>query len=366
MSSALFSPYRLAGLELANRIVVSPMCQYSADDGCANDWHLMHLGMLANSGAALVVVEATHVERHGRITHGCLGLYSDDNEAALARVIAQCRRAGTAKFGIQIAHSGRKGSAQKPWEGGGALKVGEDPWETIAASPIPFGDNWHTPRQVTEADMARVRDAFVASAKRALRIGFDAIELHMAHGYLAHGFMSPISNKRTDEYGGSFENRLRFPLSIARAVRAVVPKHVPLGARITGSDWREGGLTPDDAVAIAKALKTEGLDFVCISSGVITADTRSPAVPGFNVPIAERVKKEAGIATRVVGLIVKPEQAEEIVAQGKADMVSLARAFLDDPHWGWHAAKALGADVARPPQYARAGPKLWAPAASGG
>jgi 2,4-dienoyl-CoA reductase-like NADH-dependent reductase (Old Yellow Enzyme family) len=366
MSSVLFSPYRLAGLELANRIVVSPMCQYSADDGCANDWHLMHLGMLANSGAALVVVEATHVERHGRITHGCLGLYSDDNEAALARVIAQCRRAGTAKFGIQIAHSGRKGSAQKPWDGAGALKPDADPWETIAASPIPFGDNWHTPRTVTEADMGRVREAFVSATKRALRIGFDAIELHFAHGYLAHGFMSPISNKRSDEYGGSFENRLRFPLSIARAVRAVVPKDVPLGARITGSDWREAGLTPDDAVAIAKALKAEGLDFICISSGGVTADTRNPSEPGYNVPIAARVKKEAGIATRTVGLIVKPEHAEEIVANGQADMVSLARGFLDDPHWGWHAAKALGADVARPVQYARAGPKLWAPAAARG
>jgi NADPH2 dehydrogenase len=364
MSSVLFSPYRLAGLELANRIVVSPMCQYSADDGCANDWLLMHLGMLANSGAALVVVEATHVERHGRITHGCLGLYSDDNEAALARVIAQCRRASTAKFGIQIAHSGRKGSAQKPWDGAGALKPDADPWETMAASPIPFGEGWHTPRTVTEADMSRVREAFVSATKRSLRIGFDAIELHFAHGYLAHGFMSPISNKRSDEYGGSFENRQRFPLSIARAVRAVVPKDVPLGARITGSDWREGGLTPDDAVAIAKALKAEGLDFICISSGGVTADTRNPSEPGYNVPIAARVKKEAGIATRTVGLIVKPEHAEEIVANGQADMVSLARAFLDDPHWGWHAAKALGADVARPVQYARAGPKLWAPAAA--
>jgi 2,4-dienoyl-CoA reductase-like NADH-dependent reductase (Old Yellow Enzyme family) len=364
MSSALFSPYKLAGLKLANRLVVSPMCQFSADDGCANDWHLMHLGMLANSGAALVVVEATHVERAGRITHGCLGLYSDDNEAALARVIAQVRRAGSAKLGIQLAHSGRKGSAQRPWEGGGSLKTGADPWQTMAASPIPFGDNWHTPREVTEEDMERVRNAFVSAVQRSLRIGFDEIELHMAHGYLAHGFMSPVSNKRTDQYGGVFENRLRFPLSIARAVRAVVPKEIPLGARITGSDWRPDGLTPDDAVAIAKALKGEGLDFICISSGGITADTRTPTEPGYNVPIAARVKKEAGIATRTVGMIITPEQAEQIVAQGQADMVSLARGFLDDPHWGWHAAKALGAEVARPPQYARAGPKLWAPAAA--
>jgi NADPH2 dehydrogenase len=364
MSSALFSPLSLAGLELANRLVVSPMCQYSADDGCANDWHLMHLGMLANSGAALLVVEATHVERHGRITHGCLGLYSDNNEAALAGVVASARRAGNAKFGIQLAHSGRKGSAQKPWEGPVALKADADPWQTIAASPLPFGDQWHTPREATEADMNRVRDAFVASAQRALRIGFDEIELHMAHGYLLHGFMSPLSNVRTDRYGGSFENRMRFPLSVAKAVRAAVPNGVPLGARITGCDWRDGGLTPDDAVAIAKLLKAEGLDFIDVSSGGVAADIRNPAEPGFNVPIAARVKQEAGIATRTVGLIIKPEQAEEIVASGKADMVAAGRIFLDDPHWGWHVAKALNADVPRPVQYARAGPKLWAPAAA--
>jgi 2,4-dienoyl-CoA reductase-like NADH-dependent reductase (Old Yellow Enzyme family) len=364
MTSALFSPYRLAGLELANRIVVAPMCQYSADDGCANDWHLMHLGMLANSGAALVIVEATHVERQGRITHGCMGLYSDDNELALGRVIAQCRRAGTAKFGIQLAHAGRKASSQRPWEGGGALKPGEDPWPTFGPSALPWGENWHVPREATEADLDRVREAFVSATKRVLRIGFDEIELHMAHGYLMHSFMSPFSNKRTDQYGGSFENRMRFPLSVARAVRAVVPKTVPLGARISAVDWREGGLTPDDAVAISKALKGEGIDFICVSSGGALADIRTPTDPGYNVPIGERVKKEAGIPTRIVGMIVKPEQAEAIVAQGKADMVAMARGFLDDPHWGWHAAKALGADVARPLQYLRVGPKLWAPAAA--
>ncbi len=365
MSSALFSPYKVAGLELANRIVVSPMCQYSAADGSANDWHLMHLGMLANSGAGMVVVEATHVERHARITHGCMGLYSDDNEAALARVIATCRRAGTSKFGIQIAHAGRKASAQKPWEGAGPLKADQDPWETIAASPIPFGDGWHTPREATEADMNRVRDAFVSSFQRAVRIGFEEVELHFAHGYLAHGFMSPLSNKRTDQYGGSFENRMKFPLSVARAVRAVVPKHVALGARITGSDWREGGLTPDDAVAIAKMLKAEGIDLICVSSGGNAADIRNPSEAGYNVAIAAKVKKEAGIATRAVGLIIKPEHAEEVIAKGEADLVAMGRSFLDDPHWGWHAAKALKAEVARPVQYARAAPKLWAPAASG-
>jgi NADPH2 dehydrogenase len=363
MSSALFSPIRLAGLELSNRLVVSPMCQYSAVDGSATDWHLMHLGMLANSGAALLIVEATAVERMGRITHGCLGLYSDDNETALARVVDSVRRAGTARLGIQLAHAARKASAHLPWEGGLSLKPNENPWPTIAASALPFGENWHVPAEVTEADMARITDAFVNATRRALRIGFDEIELHMAHGYLFHGFMSPISNRRTDAYGSTLANRLKFPLAVVRAVRAAVPRHVPLGARITGSDWREGGLTPDDAVMIAKALKGEGLDFIDVSSGGITYDTRNPSEPGYNVPIAERIKREAGIATRVVGLIYEPHHAEAIVAQGKADMVTMARAVLDDPHWGWHAAKALAADVARPPQYLRAGPKLWAPAA---
>ena len=364
MSSALFSPIRLAGLELPNRLMVSPMCQYSADDGSATDWHMMHLGMLANSGAGIVIVEATAVERGGRITHGCLGLYSDDNELALSRVIAQCHRAGTARFGIQLAHAGRKASSQLPWNGGQALKAGEDPWPTQGPSALPFGENWHTPSMMTQSDMDRVRDAFVSAAKRALRIGFDEIELHMAHGYLMHSFMSPLSNTRNDEYGGPLANRIKFPVAVARAVRAVVPDDVPLGARITGSDWREGGLTPDDAVAIARALKAEGVDFICVSSGGAAADIRTPADPGYNVGIAERVKKEAGIATCVVGMIYQPEQAERIVADGKADLIAMARAFLNDPRWAWHAAAALGAEMPRAKQYLRVGPKMWAPAAS--
>src|SRR5580698_513118 len=242
MPSALFSPIKLADLTLSNRIVVSPMCQYSADDGVGNDWHMTHLGGLSNSGAGLLVVEATHVERHGRITHGCLGLYSDDCEADLKHVIDIGRRYGTAKFGIQLAHAGRKASSQRPWEGGGALKPGEDPWETIAPSALPFGPNWHVPREMTLADIEWVREAFVAAAARAVRIGFDAIELHGAHGYLIHSFMSPLSNRRTDDYGGSHENRMRFPLEVAAAVRTVVPRTIALGARITGSDWLDGGL----------------------------------------------------------------------------------------------------------------------------
>jgi NADPH2 dehydrogenase len=359
MASALFSPLRLAGLELENRIVVSPMCQYSSNDGCASDWHIAHLGMLANSGASLIVLEATHVERHGRITHGCMGLYSDANEAALARVVAHCRRYGTAKLGIQLAHAGRKASSQRPWEGGGALKANEDPWPTIAPSALPYGAGWHIPRAMVAEDFARVRNAFVEAAKRAVRIGFDAIELHYAHGYLAHSFLSPISNSRNDEYGGPLSARMRLPREIAQAVRAVVPKRTPLGARITGSDWNEGGLTPDDAVAFSKALRDDGLDFIDVSSGGITATTRNPTEPCYNAPIAARVKREAGIATGTVGLIVTPGHAESIVADGKADMISLARAMLDDPRWGWHAAQALGAEIARVPQYQRAGPKLW-------
>src|ERR1043166_2955428 len=308
--TALFSPIKLADLDLDNRIVVSPMCQYSADDGSANDWHLGHLGMLANSGAALVVVEATHVERRGRITHGCLGLYSDDNEAALARVLAHCRRVGTAKLGIQLAPAGRKASSYRPWEGGLGLKADDDPWATIAPSAIAFGNEWSAPRAMSRDDMERVRDAFVASAQRAVRLGFDAIELHMAHGYLLHSFMSPVSNHRSDEYGGSAAARLRFPLEVVRTVRAVVPRPLPLGARITGSDWTEGGLTPDDAVALAKRLKEAGFDFLCVSSGGITAEVKITLGPGYQVPFAEKVRREADIPTRAVGLIATPQQAE--------------------------------------------------------
>ena len=367
MTSALFSPIRLADLELPNRIVVAPMCQYSAADGVATDWHLTHLGMLANSGAGMLVIEATHVERRGRITHGCLGLYSDDCEAALERVVYHCHHIGSAKMAIQLAHAGRKASSERPWEGAKALSANEDPWPTIAPSALPFGPGWHTPSAMTEDDMAHVTKAFTDAAKRSLRIGFDAIELHIAHGYLLHSFISPLSNKRNDAYGGSFEGRMRFPLEVVRSVRTAVPKSVPFGARITGSDWVEGGLTSDDAVAMGKALKTAGLDYVDISSANITPESRWPSEPGFNVPIAERVRRECGgLAVRAVGMIVSAKQAEEIVAEGKADMIAMARAFLDDPHWGWHAAQTLGADVARPPQYARSAPKLWPGAAMRG
>jgi 2,4-dienoyl-CoA reductase-like NADH-dependent reductase (Old Yellow Enzyme family) len=361
MTSTLFSPLRLAGLELVNRIVVSPMCQYSANDGVASDWHMTHLGMLANSGAGLLVVESTHVERSGRITHGCLGLYSDACEAALNRVVAHCRHIGSAKLAIQLSHAGRKASSQRPWEGGKALQSGEDPWPTVAPSALPFGPGWHVPRAMTEDDMAHVRECFVDAARRAVRLGFDAIELHFAHGYLLHSFVSPISNARNDAWGGSRDGRMRFPLEVVRGVREVVPRGTPLGARLTGSDWLTGGLAVDDAVFAATALKKAGLDYVDVSSGGVSTQSQAgvPKNPGYNVPLAERIRRETGVPTRVVGLIANPQQAEAIVAEGRADLVALARAFLDDPHWAWRAAQVLGAEVARPPQYQRAAPALW-------
>jgi NADPH2 dehydrogenase len=279
-------------------------------------------------------------------------------------VVNHCRRIGKAKLAIQLAHAGRKASAQRPWEGGKALSEGQDPWPTIGPSALPFGAGWHTPRAATEADMARVRAAFADAAKRALRIGFDAVELHFAHGYLLHSWLSPLANKRNDQWGGSLAGRMRFPLDVARAVRAVVPPGVPFGARATGSDWADGGLTPDDAVALGKALKDIGLDYIDVSSGGATAEIRTPTSPGYNVPIAERLRRETGLVVRTVGMITTAKQAKAIVIEGKADMVALARAFLDNPHWGWRAAQALSADVARPVQYQRSAPKLWPGAAS--
>jgi 2,4-dienoyl-CoA reductase-like NADH-dependent reductase (Old Yellow Enzyme family) len=350
---------------LPNRIAVSPMCQYSAVDGTATDWHLQHLMQLAITGAGLVMVEATGVERIGRITHRCLGIYSDENEAAIARVLTAARRvapAGT-RFGIQIAHAGRKASCHVPWEGGKPLSANENAWPTVAPSPIPFADGGPPPLALDAAGMERVVAAFRQAAERAVRLGFEVIELHNAHGYLLHEFISPLSNKRTDSYGGTRENRMRFPLEVARAVRASVPGTVALGARITGTDWAEGGLGPEDAVAHASALKEAGFDYVCVSGGGAVPQMQIPLGPGYQVPLAARVRTGAGIATRAVGLIVEPAQAEAIVASGQADFIAMARAFLDNPRWVWHAAERLGAKVAVPPQYARTAPSVWPGAA---
>ncbi len=359
MPSSLFTTIGLRDLTLANRIVVSPMCQYSADDGSATDWHMQHLGSLAVSGAGLVMIEATAVERAGRITHGCLGLYSDANEAALGRVVAACRRFGNTALGIQLAHAGRKGSAHRPWEGIRALSREEGAWVTVAPSPIALDEDWPVPRALAAADLDRIEAAFVAATRRAARLGLDLVEAHCAHGYLLHEFLSPIANRRGDAYGGSLENRMRFPLRIMAAMRAVWPAEKPLGARITGTDWLPGGFSIEDAVVFAGALKAIGCDYVCVSSGGIVPKAPIPVGPGYQLDLAARVRRDAGIVARAVGLLVEAHQAEAVIASGQADMVAMARAFLDDPRWPWHAAEVLGARAAYPPQYERSRPTLW-------
>jgi NADPH2 dehydrogenase len=358
--SKLFEPLAVGPMTLEHRITVAPMCQYSAVEGSMTDWHMQHLGSLALSGASMLVIEATGVTPEGRITHGCTGLYSDANEASMKRVIDFVRSVSPISLGIQLGHAGRKASAERPWEGRGALK--ENAWETVAPSPIPLADGWPTPRALDRAGMDAVRDAFVASAKRSLRLGLDFVELHSTHGYLLSEFLSPLSNRREDKYGGSLGNRMRFPLEVASAVRAVWPRDRVLGAKISGTDFADGGWSGDDAVAYARELKRVGLDYVTVSGGGVVLDAKVPTGPGYQVPYAERVRRESGITTGAVGLISDPHQAEEIVASGKADFVSLARAMLFDPRWPQHAAVALGGEVRYPPQYERASPKLWPPA----
>ena len=291
---SLFEPLRLGGLTLANRIAVSPMCQYSAENGAANDWHLQHLGSLSLSGAGLVIVEQTAVEPVGRISHGCLGLYSDANEAALARVVGFCRRAGSAALGIQLAHAGRKGSAKLPWEGGGPLPPEADAWTTAAPSAIPFDNRWPAPQELDEVGLARIRDAHAAAAKRAERLGFDLVELLAAHGFLLHSFLSPITNRRTDSYGGSLANRMRYPLEVAAAIREVWTRRKALGMRITGTDWVDGGITLEEAGTFAARLRDIGFDYVCVSSGGISPAARPAIAPGYQVPLAAAVKKASG------------------------------------------------------------------------
>ncbi|MEZ0302837.1 MAG: NADH:flavin oxidoreductase/NADH oxidase [Hyphomicrobiaceae bacterium] len=363
--SHLFSPLAVGPIEVPNRVVVAPMCQYSAADGCATDWHLQHLMQLAISRAGMVVLEATAVERHGRISHGCLGLYSDANEAALSRVLDPARRVAApgTRFAIQIGHAGRKASSQRPWEGGKPLTATEDAWQTVAPSAVPFNPDGPPPQALDAKGMEHITAAFVQAAERAVRLGFDAIELHGAHGYLLHSFVSPLSNFRKDNYGDSLENRMRFPLEVARAVRVAVPRSIALGARITGTDWADGGLGAEDAVAFAAALKGAGLDYICVSGGGAVPNVRIALGPGYQVPYAAKVKAATGIVTRAVGLIATPEQAEAIVASGQADCVALARAFLDDARWVWHAAERLGAPVWMPSQYARVSRTQWPGAA---
>jgi 2,4-dienoyl-CoA reductase-like NADH-dependent reductase (Old Yellow Enzyme family) len=356
----LFSPITVGDFQLPNRIAIAPMCQYSADDGSATDWHLQHWMGFAISGAAMVTVEATGVERHGRISHGCLGIYSDHNEAAAGRALAAARRLahpGT-RFGIQLNHAGRKASTKRPWEGGGPLGPHDDPWQTVAPSAIPFAQGWHVPAALDEAGIERLIESFVAAAKRAERAGFDFVELHGAHGYLIHEFLSPLSNRRTDRWGGALENRMRLALEVAKAVRAALPARMMVGARLSVTEWVDDGFGPDEAVVVARALKEAGVAYICASSGGNVPHAKIPSDPGYQVPLAERLKREAGVVTRAVGLITEPRQAEAILADGKADMIALARAILADPRWPWRAAGILGAPFHPVPQYARAAPTM--------
>ena len=354
----LFSPRALGSLTLDNRIVVAPMCQYSAVNGSLTDWHLMHLGQYAVGGTGLVFVEATGVEPQGRITPGCPGLYSDDNEAAMSKVIRFYRDYGAAKIGIQLAHAGRKASTDLPWNGGKPLSPEDGAWETSSASNLPYADGWHTPTALDEAGMKRVKTAFVDATKRAVRLGFDVIEVHAAHGYLLHQFLSPLSNQRADQYGGSLENRLRFPLEIFSAVRDAA-QDTPVGMRFSATDWIDGsGWALDDATQFSHALKSLGCDFIDVSSGGNSPLQKIEVCPGYQVGFADHIKRETGLTTMAVGLITEPQQAEDIIASGQADFVALARGMLYDPRWAWHAAEALGAQPTFPPQYMRSHPTL--------
>ena len=354
--SALFSPLKLRGLTLPNRIVVSPMCQYSAVEGSAQAWHMMHLGTLSLSGAAMVIIEATGVEPEGRITPGDLGLYSDANQAALEPVVAAIRKHSTSALVMQIAHAGRKASCRLPWEGGTQLSLADGGWTTLAPSAIPFSDKDSAPKALDEAGLARIRDAFAATAKRAMALGLDGVEIHSAHGYLLHEFLSPLSNQRTDSYGGSLANRMRFPLEVFDAVRAVVPADKLVGLRLSASDWVEGGWDIESTIAYANELKARGVDWIDVSSGGLSPQQKITLGPGYQVHFADAVRKATGLVTMSVGLITEAQQAEDILTSGKADLIALARGMLYDPRWGWHAAAALGDTATAAPQYLRAAP----------
>ncbi|MEQ8320409.1 MAG: NADH:flavin oxidoreductase/NADH oxidase [Rhodospirillales bacterium] len=358
MSSTLFTPIQLRGLELPNRIVVAPMCQYSAVDGTANDWHLMHLGQFAIGGNGLLFVEATGTEPEGRITPGCVGLWSDENEAGLKRVLDFCNAYGNTPVGIQLAHAGRKASAGVPWKGGKPLTADNGAWQTVGPSAEPYADGWHVPEAMTDETMERVRVSFVDAAKRSVRLGFKAIEIHNAHGYLMHQFLSPISNRRNDAYGGSLEGRMKYPLEVFEAVRAVVPDDIPVGVRISASDWVEGGWDITGSIAYAKELKARNCDFIDVSSGGNSPHQQIPVGPGYQTHFAADIRRETGLTTMAVGKITDPIQAEHIIKTGQADMVALARGMLYDPRWAWHAAEVLRAHAAFPPQYQRSHPAM--------
>jgi 2,4-dienoyl-CoA reductase-like NADH-dependent reductase (Old Yellow Enzyme family) len=360
MNNTLFSAITLGPNTFSNRVVIAPMAQYSAVNGNANDWHLMHWGSLVTGGAGLVMIEATAVEESGRPTPGDISLYNDQNEEALKKVLSSVRTFGPARLGIQLIHGGRKSSTDVYWNGGGELSVREGGWETIAPSPIPHNDQWRVPREMSDSDIQRVKNAFADAAQRAARVGFDVVELQAAHGYLLHQFLSPITNKRNDRYGGSLDNRMRFPLEVFETVARSVPASVTLGVRITGSDWIEGGITTDDAIIFARSLQELGCHYVDVSSGGIDPQRQKITIgPNYQVGFAEAVKRHVQIPVRAVGLIITPKQANDIIASGKADQIAIARAALANPHWVWQAAQELGEQIEYPRQYDRARPGVW-------
>ena len=357
--SALFSPLEVGGLKLSNRIVIAPMCQYSAEDGCMTDWHVIHLGNLALSGAALLTIEATAVTPEGRISYGDTGLWSDENEEAMARVLASVRRWSDMPIAIQLGHAGRKASTEKPWFGGKQIAPDEpNGWQTVAPSAIPFLDGENPPVELDRAGLDRIRQAFADAAERAARLDLAAVQLHGAHGYLLHQFLSPLSNRRRDDYGGSLENRMRFPLEVFDAVRAVFPADRPVTMRVSATDWVEDGWDLQQTIAFARALEARGCSAVHVSSGGLDPRQQIPVGPGYQVPLARAIKRAVAIPVVAVGLITGFNQAEAIVGTGDADLVALARGILYDPRWPWHAAAALGAKVKAPPQYLRSQPRL--------
>jgi len=356
--SALFTPLRIGNLDLSNRIVIAPMCQYSAVDGCMTDWHVIHLGHLALSGAALLTIEATAVLPEGRITYADVGLWNDATEAAMARTLEGVRRWSDMPIAVQLAHAGRKASYEKPWKGGAQIPPdGSNGWQSVAPSAIPYERGEHPPIALDRDGMVRVRDAFAAAAERAARLGIDAIQIHAAHGYLLHEFLSPLSNRREDEYGGTLENRMRFPLEVFDAVRSAFPADRAVSVRVSGTDWIEGGWEIDQTIAFAQALEARGCAAFHVSSGGLDPAQQIPVGPSYQVPLARSVKARTQMPVVAVGLITDFEQAEAIVGTGDADLIALARTILYNPRWPWHAAAHFRARLKAPDQYLRSQPR---------
>lgn len=354
---ALFEPIRVGMLDLSNRIVIAPMCQYSAENGCMNDWHLIHLGQLSISGAALLTIEATAILPEGRITWADVGLWNDETESAMRRILDSVRRWSDIPIGIQLNHAGRKASTEVPWAGGRQFAPGEPHgWQTMAPSAVPYAEDEVPPLALGRDGLRQIRDAFVASAVRASRLGLELIQLHCAHGYLLHQFLSPLSNRRDDEYGGSIENRMRYPLEVFEAVRDAF-RGKSVSVRVSGTDWVEGGWDIEQTCAFAKMLDARGCVAVHISSGGLHPAQRIPVGPNYQVPLARAVKSAVRMPVVTVGLITGFEQADAIIATGEADMIALARTIIYDPRWPWHAAAELGARVRAPKQYLRTQPR---------